>query len=73
MVIANDDYPQGVFKVMQEEIDELETDCKRMTGDNLQLRLKNKRLQEDLEYIADEWAWCACGAAECAKRFLEEK
>jgi len=30
---------------------EFEADCKRMTGENLQLRLKNKRMREAIEYL----------------------
>lgn len=37
MSIVNDDYPIGVFKVMQEEIDELQ--------------IENERLREVLEQI----------------------
>lgn len=34
-----------------EEKDKLEADYKRMTDDNLQLRLKNKRMREAIEYL----------------------
>ena len=35
------------------------------------LQNENKRLKEELEFIADEWEWCPCGAAEHAKKALK--
>ena len=37
----------------------------------IKLEVKNKWLRKELEFIADEWEWCPCGAAEHAKKALE--